>query len=53
MNTICTQNRPIDSLFSLYLCRRLIAENVPSAKAERIKRRCPALVVKFTGMVAL
>lgn len=38
------------SLFNLFLYRRQIASNIPGTKAERIKRRNPACVVKFSHM---
>ncbi len=37
------------ALFSITLHRRLLATNVPGYKAERIKRRNPAIVLKFSG----
>lgn len=40
----------MQALFTVLLHRRLLATNVPGYKAERIKRRNPAIVVKFTGM---
>ena len=45
------QNQPNNSvsLFNLFLHRKLIASAIPGTKAERIKRRNQAVIVKFAG----